>query len=298
MKGTKLGFITLLLLVWINTYSQEHRQEIEFFKHVVGVLAHDSLAGRPSASSYECKSLSFIAHQFDSLNKKKLRTQKFSFVLNNERFNSQNGYYFKNNGKKNTIVLGAHYDHIGHGSNLSMCASNNQIHNGADDNASGVAMLLLLSQYLLQFENPSFNYIVVFYSAHENGLFGSQKFFELIQKKSKRFGEISFYFNFDMVGRIDPSLKKLKFMHAHLNQSKVEELKTIPSSLNISLLQDDKMLTQLDTKWFHASGIPCLHFTSGRHIDYHCPTDDAQYINYEGMLSIFEFVKEILDKLD
>lgn len=297
----KLIFPTLLFFFVANfSAAQESNRsaEINFFKHVIATLASDSLAGRPSATIFETKSLWFIAQQFDSLNHRKLKGQKFSIVLNDENLVSRNGYFFKNNKKKQTIVLGAHYDHIGHGSNLSMCASNNQIHNGADDNASGVAMLLLLSHYILNLENPKYNFIFVFYSAHEIGLFGSQKFFELIQKKSRRFGKIAFCLNFDMVGRIDPSLNKLKFMHSSLNIETIEALKTVPSSLNINLLEDDKMLAQLDTKWFHASGIPCLHFTSGRHIDYHCPSDDAQYINYGGMLAIFDFVKDVLKKLN
>jgi Zn-dependent M28 family amino/carboxypeptidase len=297
----KLIFLTLLLSFVANfSAAQESNRsaEIDFFKHVIATLASDSLAGRPSATVYETKSLLFIAQQFDSLNHQKLKSQKFSIVLNDENLVSRNGYFFKNNKKKQTVVLGAHYDHIGHGSNLSMCASNNQIHNGADDNASGVAMLLLISNYILNLENPKYNFIIVFYSAHEIGLFGSQKFFDFIRKKSRRFGDITFCLNFDMVGRIDPSLMKLKLMHTHLNQSLVETLKTIPSLLNIAMMQDDKFLNQLDTKWFSINSIPCLHFTSGRHIDYHCPSDDAQYINYGGMLAIFDFVKDVLKKLN
>jgi len=268
---------------------------VSLFKNVISTLAHDSMQGRGVGTEFEQKALAYISETFFELNGHKLRKQKFDFKHDSTTIRSENGYYFLNNHKKETIIIGAHYDHIGLGGPLSMSRKNNQVHNGADDNASGVAMLLALSQILIHEKSLNYNFIFVFYGAHEVGLFGSEAFQKVIHQNRQKFKQISLVINLDMIGRFDPSLKKLKCMRS---ENAITFFEAVDSSkFGFELNEtDEQKLANLDTKIFYENGIPCVNFTTGMHSDYHSVSDDSKYINYLGMHQLFRFLIEFVSQ--
>lgn len=270
---------------------------LQLFKKVIYTLANDSMKGRASGSSEAIKSLEFINKQFQLLTHKKLNQQVFVAQLNDStQIQGVNGYYLINNKAKKTIIVGAHYDHIGLGGPLSMSKKSDVVHNGADDNASGVALLLGMSEFLIKPQKETVNYLIVFYAAHEIGLFGSEAFAKLIEQKKHQFKSISGVVNFDMVGRMADDQKKLKCMTSPIFNSILKEIDTQPFGFSLNIIDEDK-LSQLDTKVFYNKNIPCINFTTGIHNDYHATTDDPNYINYNGMLLIYNYLSVLLPKL-
>ncbi|MEN9998842.1 MAG: hypothetical protein RI922_1832 [Bacteroidota bacterium] len=265
---------------------------LQLLKTVVYTLANDSMKGRATGSLEEEKTLEYLSQTFHDLTGKKLKKQAFSFMKDSIKYHSTNAYYFQNNHAKKTLIISAHYDHIGLGGPLSLSFTSNEIHNGADDNASGVALLLSLSTDLIKVKNKQVNYLYVFYAGHEIGLYGSAAFYEMLMRTNK-FRSIAAVVNFDMVGRMDPQLLKLKCMRSPELDSTLQAIPmdNSPFTLNIS---DEEKLTTLDTKWFVEAGIPCLNFTTGIHNDYHKTSDDPQYINYEGLANIRTFILNLL----
>lgn len=296
-----IQFISCFFLVLIPTltFSQTKTDSSSFFllKEIITVLSHDSLKGRAVGSIEEKKSLSYIETKFKSLTNKKLKIQSFNFQLDSTKINSENGYFYINKHKKQTILISAHYDHIGLGGKLSLSARKDQIHNGADDNASGVALLLSLVNELIQTKKSTYNYLIVFYSAHEVGLFGSENFYNFIGESNKKIKPISLAINFDMVGRMDPDLKKYNCYSSNdsLIKSSTTFLKDFEFNLNIT--KDTNKLSNLDTRKFFENNINCLNFTSGKHIDYHSVNDDEKYINYEGLLLFRKYILTYLSSL-
>lgn len=295
-----MKFITVIFLFCCcSVLAQEQKDTIvtQLFEKVVFTLAHDSMKGRSTGSPEEYKSLNFINEQFQLLTHKQLRKQVFVVPVNDStQLTAVNGYYFMNNHAKTTVILSAHYDHIGMGGPLSMSKRTDVVHNGADDNASGVALLLGLSDHLAQQKRATVNYLIVFYSGHEIGLFGSEAFSAFIEQKKRTFKPIKCVVNFDMVGRLHPDLKKLKCMHSPVTDSVLQNINT--SSFGFTLnLTDEQKLSQLDTKVFYNKHIPCINFTTGIHNDYHATTDDASYINYSGMVAIYRYLCVLVPQL-
>lgn len=261
---------------------------------IVYALADDSMKGRSSGSVEEQKAFNFISSEFKLMTGEKLKTHAFSFSMDSLDFHSKNAYYFVNNHAKTTIVLSAHYDHIGLGGKLSKSFTSSEIHNGADDNASGVALLLSLSNDLIRFKSQNVNYLIVFYSGHEVGLFGSQAFYNYTLKR-KKFRKLTMVINFDMVGRLDPTSKKIKCMCSQELEPYLLSLQDIQTSIKLNITEEEK-LHFLDTKWYTEAGIPCINFTTGMHNDYHKTSDDANYVNYEGLNDLRKFMIDLLSK--
>ena len=129
------------------------------------------------------------------------RTQNVAMsVMMSERYSD--GYnvigYIHNN-KRKTVVLGAHYDHLGMGGENSLYKGPAAIHNGADDNASGTTLLLETMRYYAQRQDTNYNYLIQFYSAEELGLIGSKYW---TNHPTFPLKEIEYMINSDMVGRL------------------------------------------------------------------------------------------------
>ena len=196
-----------------------------------------------------------------------------------------------NNNAKKTIVIGAHYDHLGMGK-FGSRDKWGKIHYGADDNASGTAMVIELAKYISQNGNKNFNYIFAAFSAEERGLYGSNYFANssLFDKEN-----IAYMINFDMVGRLgclDNMVLVIgtgssKEWNRVLNKTKspdyvVKKLKMGPEFS--------------DHASFVKKNIPYIYFTTGLHKEYHTPLDTPQSLNYEGMVQIFNHVVRVIDK--
>ena len=197
------------------------------------------------------------------------------------------------NGAVNTIVIGAHYDHLGHGEiEGSLYRGAPAIHNGADDNASGVALIIELAKKIATSDYKNNNYLFIAFSGEEMGLFGSKAFVAstLVNNYS-----INYMLNYDMVGRLDTS--------------KTIIINGVGSSTNWRLLQNIKIddlklkttesgIGPSDQTSFYLKDIPVLHFFTGSHNDYHKPTDDANLINYEGIVDVLDFSYVLIDSLN
>ena len=177
------------------------------------------------------------------------------------------------------VMLGAHYDHLGHGrvDSLARATEAGEVHNGADDNASGVAAVLAAGAELAAAERDR-GVILAFWSGEEIGLLGSRDF---VEQAPVPMDEIAAYLNFDMVGRLrDNTLSVQAVGSSSIWTDLVDELNE-PFGFNLSYVTDPYLPT--DSRELNAAKVPTLAFFTGSHEDYHRPTDDADALNYEGL---------------
>lgn len=194
------------------------------------------------------------------------------------------------------IIIGAHYDHIGHGGvdSLAHEGEKGQVHNGADDNASGVSTVLELAAFLAEerLKNPQlFKRGVVFalWSGEELGFLGSSYFAEHPMVSLKN---IIAYINYDMVGRLRENTLIIEGIGSSNTWGRLIEKNNVTAGFNLKLLHDPYLPT--DVTAFYPKGIPVVHFFTGVHEDYNRPTDDAETLNYEGMIRIAQFSKSLI----
>lgn len=190
------------------------------------------------------------------------------------------------------VVVGAHYDHLGYGGygSGSRVPDENAIHNGADDNASGVAMVLMMAEYYKK-HPPKTNMAFVLFGAEEMGLLGSKYFVKHLPFPEEK---IKTMVNFDMVGRVRDSVIKI------IGVNTAKEFKPLLENwqhdpLNISLGEGG--YSGSDQASFYSEDIPVLFFNSGLHEDYHKPSDDVDKINFEGMDWVGKLGVKLLDSL-
>jgi Zn-dependent M28 family amino/carboxypeptidase len=275
---------TLLFLFNLSLgQNQKDKNNSMYLKEIISVLANDSLQGRATSTIYEDKAANYISKKFKKFN----YSRKDSSTIKTSR----NIYCYIDNKAKTTILIGSHYDHLGLGEGISRSYGKKGIHNGADDNASGVALLLGLSKNFKTWENKKYNYLFVCYSAHEIGLFGSASFSKFAKENFK---PIALAFNFDMVGRLDKERKVMNVYGRHtLTYSQNQKMEAVFFDGILMTNFSDKVY-ECDLKTFAENGIPCLTFTTGIHSDYHKITDDEEFINYKGMIQIEKYILDLI----
>lgn len=197
------------------------------------------------------------------------------------------------NGAANTVVLGAHFDHLGYGEdgNSMLRTSEKLIHNGADDNASGTAAMLELARLLKATKSKTSNYLFIAFSAEELGLNGSKYYTEnpTIDLKS-----VNYMINMDMVGRLNDSTKALTV--GGYGTSPVWGKLVNPGSKSYFVIKTDSSGTgPSDHTSFYRKDIPVLFFFTGLHTDYHRPSDDADKVNYIGEMRIIQYIQSIIN---
>ncbi|HEX5624621.1 MAG TPA: M28 family peptidase, partial [Saprospiraceae bacterium] len=172
-------------------------------------LASDDLQGRETGTLGEALAADYIRHRMEQIGLTPKGNngwyQSFDFSSNPHGGNirdkqGKNVLGFLNRKAKKTLVIGAHYDHLGHGATGSLAPNDHSIHNGADDNASGIASLLWLAEQLKNTKDLDINVLFVAFSGEEFGLYGSKAFTAnwTIPQES-----ILAMFNMDMVGRLN-----------------------------------------------------------------------------------------------
>jgi len=201
------------------------------------------------------------------------------------------------NGAPYTVVIGAHYDHLGFGEdgNSLYRGSEKMIHPGADDNASGTAGLIEMARLLKKTKNLRSNYLFVAFSGEESGLIGSKYFIEHSPVSPSK---ISYMLNMDMIGRLNDSSHVLT-IGGYGTSPQWADL--IAGTLNkkIFVLNADSSGTgPSDHTSFYLKNIPVLFFFTGIHPDYHKPTDKADKINYTGELQVIKLIYAITQKMD
>jgi hypothetical protein len=194
--------------------------------------------------------------------------------------------------KREYVVIGAHYDHLGHGGESSLAPNSSDVHHGADDNASGTAGLLELARIFSgQRGQLRRSFIFVAFSAEESGLIGSKAY---VNNPAAPLADTVAMINLDMIGR----MKENKLTVGGIGTS--PEFRKLVESLNngFTLQLSEDGFGPSDHSSFYAKQIPVLFFFSGTHEDYHKPSDTADKINYEGQAKIVGFVAEIARKID
>jgi aminopeptidase YwaD len=194
---------------------------------------------------------------------------------------------FIDNKAANTVIIGAHLDHLGYNEDKHGLDLNNFIHNGADDNASGTAALIELAKLLTHDAPKNNNYLIIHFSGEELGLLGSKYWLDHPTYK----GNFNYMINMDMVGRYDTT-RKLTIGGYGTSSKWAEILAKSPTSL---LTHYDSAGTgPSDHASFYRKDMPVLFMFTGSHSDYHKATDDWDKINYEGEKEIVRLVQNII----
>lgn len=188
--------------------------------------------------------------------------------------------------KKQFIVIGAHYDHVGYGSRTNSLGPTGYIHNGADDNASGVAGLLEVVQAFTSLpQRPKRSILFALWDGEEKGLLGSKHW---LQSPTVATKDVVLYINLDMIGR--------------LRQGKIEVYgsRTSPGLRSLVSRHNSETALAVDFTWemkensdhyvFYERSIPTLMFHTGLHDNYHRPSDDAHLINNDGIEKVARLV--------
>jgi len=178
------------------------------------------------------------------------------------------------------VLLGAHFDHLGfgdHGNSLAKQEEAGQPHVGADDNASGVAVVLAAAGRLAG-ATLDRHIAVAFWTGEEIGLLGSGRF---ANQGPLAMEDVAAYLNFDMVGRSDDNKLILQAVGSSPVWSRMIEQSNVPVGFDL-ILQDDAYLPT-DSTAFHQEKVPTLNFFTGSHVDYHRPSDKPETLNYEDL---------------
>lgn len=217
---------------------------------------------------------------------------KAKAVFTQQKRNGTNVAAFINNNAAQTIILGAHLDHLGYGEDAnSRHTGDAAIHNGADDNASGTAALMEVARLLKEKPNQSFNYLLLHFSGEELGLYGSKFYTE---HPLVSFKQVNYMINMDMVGRLNPESKVLTIGGIGTSPAWSSILK-MNEQTDFSIKIDSSGTGPSDHTSFYRKDLPVLFFFTGLHTDYHKPSDDAHLINYSGMRHIVQYISRIID---
>lgn len=197
------------------------------------------------------------------------------------------------------IIVGAHYDHIGYGEigSLAKGEEKGQIHNGADDNASGTAVVLKLAE-MLSAERQSHpeklkkGVIFALWSGEELGLIGSTHF---VNDPVLPLNDVAAYINFDMVGRLRKNKLVLQGIGSSPIWTKLIEKRNVLVGFNLTLQKDPYLPT--DVTAFYPKNVPVLSFFTGLHKNYNRPTDDPETLNYAGLERISNLAYGIVSDL-
>ena len=199
---------------------------------------------------------------------------------------------FINNNAPNTVILGAHFDHLGYGEDHNALDTGHIIHNGADDNASGTAALLELAKKLNTSQANHNNYLIIHFSAEELGLLGSKYWLNHPTRKISP----NYMINMDMVGRYD-SAKKLT-IGGYGTSSKWGSIFSSLTNKNLLIKFDSSGTGPSDHASFYRDSIPVLFFFTGTHPDYHKASDDWNKLNYDGEREILNYIYQLITSAD
>ncbi|MGB1284433.1 MAG: M28 family peptidase [Polaribacter sp.] len=288
---------------------KSEKNQLNRIKEDVTFLASDDLEGRQTGTQGEKKAAKYITNRFKELGLQAKGTkdylQPFTFkpktnphdevkfdVNGDGTITGNNVLGFLDNKAENTIIIGAHYDHLGFGGEGSLYRDSiKAIHNGADDNASGIAVLLNLAAKLKD-KNTNNNYLFMAFSGEEMGLLGSNYFVKNPTIDTKK---VSYMINMDMVGR----MKKDSSLAVYGTGTSPIFKQTLKShNNNFKLIQQESGVGPSDHTSFYLADIPVLHFFTGQHEDYHKPGDDSEKLNYNGMELISDYIFNIISDLD
>ncbi|HPH99473.1 MAG TPA: M20/M25/M40 family metallo-hydrolase [Chitinophagaceae bacterium] len=282
------------------------KQLIQNLKTHIQFLASDLLEGRRTGTKGEMLAAHYIANKFSEYGLMPKGDYRYFEMPFDQQFVIQakdsvtkktrmgtNVIAYIDNKAPYTIILGAHFDHLGYGEdhNSMYAGTAPMIHNGADDNASGTAALLELARVLKKEKKSPYNYLFIAFSGEELGLFGSKYF---VEHPTIDLQKVNYMINMDMVGRLNDSTHNLTIGGIGTSPTWSSILSTQNPSFTIKI--DSSGTGPSDHTSFYRKNIPVLFFFTGLHQDYHKPSDDFDKINYNGEAKIITFIQQVIKK--
>lgn len=303
--------IVLMTAVPNRAPSQNHTPQYERLKNHVYILASDSLRGRAAGSDDGRKAASYIIKQFSEMGLPpyydgycqyfKIAFPKPVPMSQEEALQTENGVCCNVIGyiegcdsalKNEYIVIGAHYDHLG--------VRNNNVYNGADDNASGTAAVIEVARNLMERRDElKRSVLICAFDAEEIGLIGSTLLANELEKENK-LERVKLMMSVDMVGWLkgkalkitgSATLKDCEAIIAAASEETGNKIKTDPKDFETSIF------TATDTGPFKGKGVATLAITTGTRSPYHKPEDDADLIDYKGLDQVTTFLSAFTAEL-
>ncbi|MBI4655189.1 MAG: M28 family peptidase [Elusimicrobia bacterium] len=282
-----------------QTYPERNalgRLESEFsaknIKKHIEFLAGSRLKGRGIGTPEIDKAADYIAKNFSSYGLKPFDSKNF-FHIWTENFGNKT-HKLKNviamlkgtdpKLSDEYIVIGAHYDHAGTG--------NGKIYFGADDNASGVSLLMELALYFSK-NRAKRSLIFAAFTAEEHGEIGSKHFVNALT--NEQISKINAMLNLDTIGRLQN--KKILILNAASSKSWIHVFRgaSLATGIETEIVQQD--MDSSDQTSFIEKGVPAVQIFSGAHADYHKPTDTVDKIDINGIVKTGELIKEVIEYL-
>jgi hypothetical protein len=294
-------YIIFLLFISFSAFSQNIKPSPEKISAHIHKLASDKMKGRGTGSKENEKAARYVAKAFKKYHLLPKGTdgyyQPFTakirrIVVPDSIRQTRNVIGFLDNGAAYTIIIGAHFDHLGMGMQGSSKAEKpeGQIHNGADDNASGVAGLLELARYFSGNDvKEAYNILFIAVGAEELGLVGSRYF---ANNPTIPLDKINFMSNMDMIGRYDPN-RGVGIGGFGTSAEWPAIFKDVTS--DTKFFTDNAGSGGSDHGSFYAKQIPVLFFHTGGHDDYHKPTDDADKVDVKAEAGILNIEIKLIE---
>jgi len=298
----------VLLVLGCKTVKQETQKvfNIKTVQQDVEILSADDMEGRETGTAGEKKAASYISQRMREIGLSPGGTadgyiQVFNKTIrsnphadepspDDKKVTGLNILGLIDNKAKYTAVIGAHYDHLGYGAEGSLYVGEPAIHNGADDNASGVAGMLRIAKQLSADPDSSLNYLFIAFSGEEKGLWGSNYF---TKHPTVPLEKVNYMINMDMIGRLNDE-RQLAIYGTGTTPTWTKALKSdLGKSFRVK--EEKSGVGPTDHTSFYLEDIPVLQFFTGQHADYHRPTDDAHLINYNGIVEITDYILEVID---
>ena len=283
-------FVTLLLLVFaLDDCRSEEDITVEESRKTLSYLASDKMEGRKPGNPGNFIAVSFIKKEFESYGLE-THLQKFTYTFRwrvglirwrTVEIETMNVIGVLKGTSDKHVVIGAHMDHLG-------VDGDGDAYNGADDNASGTTAILELAEAFGKSDaKPKDTIVFIAFNAEELGLLGSKHY---VSNPLLPLDDCKLMINLDMVGRLRGTT--VTAQGGNLSRSVTQLVDKLddnyPFDVNITAAGN-----RSDHAPFNWNGVPVLFFHTGTHPQYHRTTDDPDLINYEGLVNIAKFVKDL-----
>ena len=283
-------FVTLLLLVFaLDDCRSEEDITVEESRKTLSYLASDKMEGRKPGNPGNFIAVSFIKKEFESYGLE-THLQKFTYTFRwrvglfrwrTVEIETMNVIGVLKGTSDKHVVIGAHMDHLG-------VDGDGDAYNGADDNASGTTAILELAEAFGKSDaKPKDTIVFIAFNAEELGLLGSKHY---VSDPLLPLDDCKLMINLDMVGRLRGTT--VTAQGGNLSRSVTQLVDKLddnyPFDVNITAAGN-----RSDHAPFNWNGVPVLFFHTGTHPQYHRTTDDSDLINYEGLVNIAKFVKDL-----
>ena len=302
------NYVILVVFFLVTLSCKTEKPKNVSLEEDIAFLASDSLIGRETGTPQELIAADYLQNRMKNsglqpkgnagtyfqtftFKPKNDPHSEVQFVSGDSTITGTNVIGYIDNQSSKTVIIGAHYDHLGMGGEGSLYAGGEAVHNGADDNASGVGVMLQLAEKLKDSITGS-NYLFIAFSGEEMGLLGSNYF---SKNPTIDLKNANYMINMEMGGRLRED-KTLAI--SGTGTAPIWNQVLNATNPGFKLVLSESGVGPSDHTSFYLQNIPALHFFTGQHEDYHKPSDDAEKLNYEGMKMIGDYILDVISELD